>query len=314
MRDDFDKQTKEALAKRVGLKCSNPNCRQPTSGPQTDENEALNIGVAAHITAASPGGARYDPNLSPEERSSIQNGIWLCQNCAKLIDNDEDRYTTSLLRSWKDISENETLKEVEKNSKSKSDINEGTPKNLSKIEKSNIKVDLKYQAFEASYDLFSLFSPDTEHKDQKIKVIQARIKKLGVQAQITEDLYSGDEASGERMSQFYINVGTHIRVNLSEKIASYFALPINTFVTVKDQSESSNRFISFDSIRDALEGTDLPPSFQTELDRIENQHEDRVESGEDFPYSRIEETPLVKWLNRIRSYITEKHDSANPLQ
>jgi hypothetical protein len=54
MRDDFSLTTKELLAKRVGYLCSNPKCQQPTSGPQEDPSKAVNIGVACHITAASP--------------------------------------------------------------------------------------------------------------------------------------------------------------------------------------------------------------------------------------------------------------------
>jgi hypothetical protein len=61
----------------------------------------VNIGVAAHITAAAARGPRYDPSLSAEGRSSITNGIWLCQNCAKLIDNDVGRYSVELLCLWK---------------------------------------------------------------------------------------------------------------------------------------------------------------------------------------------------------------------
>ena len=88
-RDEFSTTTKETLAKRVGYRCANPNCRKLTCGPCEDENKAINIGVAAHITAASPGGPRYDETLTSEERKSINNGIWLCQSCAKLIDDDE---------------------------------------------------------------------------------------------------------------------------------------------------------------------------------------------------------------------------------
>jgi hypothetical protein len=53
----------------------------------------IDVGVAAHITAASPGGPRFDPNLSDKERASATNGIWLCQNCAKLIDNDVAQFS-----------------------------------------------------------------------------------------------------------------------------------------------------------------------------------------------------------------------------
>jgi len=113
VRDEFDDKTKEMLARRVGFRCSNPNCRKLTSGPQTDPAKAVNIGVAAHITAASQGGPRYNARLSSEERKSIDNGIWLCQNCAKLVDNDEQRYTTDLLIDWKRLSEQAALLEVE---------------------------------------------------------------------------------------------------------------------------------------------------------------------------------------------------------
>src|SRR6476646_9851658 len=104
-RDDFSLQVKEILAKRVNWICSNRKCRQPTSGPQVDPEKAINVGVAAHITAASPGGPRYDPNLTNEERQSIHNGIWLCQKCAKLVDNDPTRYTVEVLKDWKALSE-----------------------------------------------------------------------------------------------------------------------------------------------------------------------------------------------------------------
>lgn len=113
MRDDFDEKTKSILARRVGLRCSNPSCRKLTSGPQSNPSKAINIGVAAHITAASLGGPRYDASLSQEQRKSIENGIWLCQVCAKLIDSDEQRYTVSLLQQWKEQSENIALQELE---------------------------------------------------------------------------------------------------------------------------------------------------------------------------------------------------------
>jgi hypothetical protein len=50
--------------------------------------QSFNIGVAAHITAASVGGPRYDASLKPKQRAAIENGIWLCQNCGTMIDRD----------------------------------------------------------------------------------------------------------------------------------------------------------------------------------------------------------------------------------
>ena len=113
MRDEFALPTREALAKRVGLRCSNPGCRQLTSGPQEDPTKAINIGVAAHITAASEDGPRYDSTITVDARKSAPNGIWLCQVCAKLVDNDPDRYTVDILHRWKTISEAAALRELE---------------------------------------------------------------------------------------------------------------------------------------------------------------------------------------------------------
>jgi hypothetical protein len=112
-RDEFDSTTKQLLADRVGNQCANPNCRKPTSGPQLDPLKALNIGVAAHITAASAEGPRYDPKLTAEERKSPSNGIWLCQSCAKLIDNDVKLYTSEVLYNWRRISEEAARASVE---------------------------------------------------------------------------------------------------------------------------------------------------------------------------------------------------------
>ncbi|MCD8486687.1 MAG: hypothetical protein LRZ84_08055 [Desertifilum sp.] len=116
MRDDFDEKTKQVLARRVGYRCSNPNCRKLTSGPQTDPAKAISIGVAAHITAAASGGPRFDRNLSSTERKSPENGIWLCQNCGKIIDSDDKRFSIALLKEWKKLSEQAALLDVENSS------------------------------------------------------------------------------------------------------------------------------------------------------------------------------------------------------
>ena len=111
-RDDFSSSTKELLANRVGRRCSNPNCRKLTCGANDDPTKITNIGVAAHICAAAKGGPRFDPNMSTEERKSFYNGIWLCQNCAKLIDSDTRRFTIELLSAWKQIAEEYAITEV----------------------------------------------------------------------------------------------------------------------------------------------------------------------------------------------------------
>lgn len=101
MRDDFSEATKTALAKRVAYICSNSECGALTSGPNSDPAKAIMVGVAAHITAAAPGGPRYNPFLTPEERRKAENGIWLCQTCGKRVDDDKTTYSEEVLREWK---------------------------------------------------------------------------------------------------------------------------------------------------------------------------------------------------------------------
>lgn len=111
-RDDFSKPTIDILAKRVGYLCSNPDCRKHTIGPNENPEKSTTIGIAAHITAASPEGPRYDAALSIEQRIHIDNGIWLCSNCATLIDKDEAKFTEPLINQWKKDAENELLEHL----------------------------------------------------------------------------------------------------------------------------------------------------------------------------------------------------------
>lgn len=112
-RDDFSEATKRLLANRVGVRCSNPNCRKPTFGANTDPSKTTNIGVAAHICAAASGGPRYDSTMTEEERKSSNNGIWLCQSCSKLIDSDTTRYSKETLIAWKAMAEKASAMELE---------------------------------------------------------------------------------------------------------------------------------------------------------------------------------------------------------
>lgn len=104
-RDNFTLATKNLLRDRVGNKCSNPHCNRPTSGPGSDPKKVINVGTAAHICAAAPGGPRYDASMTADERKSADNGIWLCNLCADLIDKDVKRYSVAILKQWKENAE-----------------------------------------------------------------------------------------------------------------------------------------------------------------------------------------------------------------
>jgi tetratricopeptide (TPR) repeat protein len=104
--DDFSRYVVQKLADRAGTLCS--SCRRHTKGPSAEHTAAVaNIGRAAHICAASAGGPRFDASMSAEQRSSIQNAIWLCANCHDVIDRDAATYSATRLRDLKQ--QHETL-------------------------------------------------------------------------------------------------------------------------------------------------------------------------------------------------------------
>jgi anthranilate phosphoribosyltransferase len=57
-RDEFTAKTVLQIAKQAGWLCSFPSCRTPTVGATEDGKGEINIGTAAHICAAAPGGPR----------------------------------------------------------------------------------------------------------------------------------------------------------------------------------------------------------------------------------------------------------------
>jgi hypothetical protein len=112
MRDNFTESTKKRLAGRVNFRCSNPTCRKFTQKPDSsDTKKYTNLGEAAHIKAASSGGARYDTDMTAEERRSEENGIWLCKECAYIIDHEQEAFSVDTLLTWKRIAEQKAARE-----------------------------------------------------------------------------------------------------------------------------------------------------------------------------------------------------------
>jgi hypothetical protein len=102
-RDDFTTIQKLDLAKRVNYRCS--ICDAQTTGPILNSTKAMSVGEAAHIKAAAPGGPRFDPTQTPEERKSSDNAIFACTTCATIIDRDEDAYPVEKLLRLKAAAE-----------------------------------------------------------------------------------------------------------------------------------------------------------------------------------------------------------------
>jgi len=112
VRDDFTQKTIDTIAKRAGYLCSNPECRSSTVGAAQGHDGIMNVGVAAHITAAAPGGPRYDLSLTQEQRRDQSNGVWVCQTHGKLIDSDSEYFTVEMLRGWKQAAEEQSFRAI----------------------------------------------------------------------------------------------------------------------------------------------------------------------------------------------------------
>ena len=100
------------MAHRTGYRCSKPACGIPTRGAASDGDRTINIGFAAHITAAASGGPRYDPTLTRDQRRHHSNGIWLCGTHGKLVDSDESHFTVEKLLKWKRLAARRSFLEV----------------------------------------------------------------------------------------------------------------------------------------------------------------------------------------------------------
>ncbi len=114
-RDDFSERTKQQIGKRAGWICSFPACGKHTIGATSDGMGEINIGTAAHICAAAPGGPRYDESMSQEDRSSASNGVWMCRDHGKAIDSTDPQFTVGRLREWKRQAEEASWRRVLRN-------------------------------------------------------------------------------------------------------------------------------------------------------------------------------------------------------
>ena len=77
------------------------------------KNQAI-IGEVAHIAGARTGSARYDPNMTDEERHHLDNLIYLCPNDHALIDKQAEKYPVEKLRQIKQEHERKVREAIEK--------------------------------------------------------------------------------------------------------------------------------------------------------------------------------------------------------
>lgn len=91
--------TRIILYSQAAGQCSMENCNKDLIFPIT--NGKSHLGNIAHIEALNKEGARYNPNLSVEERNSEDNLMIVCKNCHEIIDADPEKYTVEYLKEIK---------------------------------------------------------------------------------------------------------------------------------------------------------------------------------------------------------------------
>lgn len=102
VRDRVPPAQERVVIARSGNKCAYPDCGlELTIEPRDAGDRPKATGKVAHIAAASPGGPRYDENMSATERGSADNLIYLCGPHHDAIDAQLEFHTREFLLNAK---------------------------------------------------------------------------------------------------------------------------------------------------------------------------------------------------------------------
>ncbi|MGD9803843.1 MAG: NACHT domain-containing NTPase [Hyphomicrobiaceae bacterium] len=141
-RDEFSPATKRAIERQARGHCSNPACRRLTHAATSDGAGEINIGQASHICAAAPGGPRYDPQMTSDERAAADNGIWLCDVHGRAVDAKDSKFTVDELRGWKRQTNEDSWRSVMHNVPYGPDMQAPTPDDLGRRLRAAASADL----------------------------------------------------------------------------------------------------------------------------------------------------------------------------
>jgi len=173
MRDNFPAKIIDTLSRRAGFFCSNPDCRKHTVGSNEAQDKSTLVGIAAHITAASPGGARYDESITSAQRSAITNGIWLCPSCSTLIDKDPRKFSVELLNDWKAQVEKESADKLQNKAMKKKAVAIAKPTLQERAEQNRI-----LREKELARNVFLRSAEAIEEARNQVRIIIEKLKEV----------------------------------------------------------------------------------------------------------------------------------------
>lgn len=198
-RDDFKISVKRKLAERAHYICSNPECKKMTVRPHDDVDKSTITGVAAHINGAKDGtkSIRFDPNQTSDERSHINNGIWLCHDCSDIVDKDENSYSAILLKQWKKLHE-DFIKTLQL---------KGYASTLELLKPTTLEIDLSKQLidfFEDRRIIYDLYEKEVpRHGMQSVLQIRTELTRIKKQLGQTSSLFNRVELMQVACRKFF---------------------------------------------------------------------------------------------------------------
>ncbi|MCP1311300.1 HNH endonuclease signature motif containing protein, partial [Paenibacillus tyrfis] len=92
-------KTRKILWGRSGNRCS--ICRLELIIDETDKDDSSIVGEECHIISGQCNGPRYDPGRSKDEIDSYENLILLCRIHHKMIDNQPETFTETIIKQIK---------------------------------------------------------------------------------------------------------------------------------------------------------------------------------------------------------------------
>lgn len=97
--DDFSSATRQIIKRQAGGYCA--KCGGKTTVYDGQGEKPSTTGEAAHIEASREGGPRYNYEDTVQYRRSVNNGIWLCNECHTLVDLEPNRFGADRLLQFK---------------------------------------------------------------------------------------------------------------------------------------------------------------------------------------------------------------------
>lgn len=104
--------TKHVLYLKSGNRCAFLECPQVLVEEEKQDDRHSIVGVICHIKGQKPGSARYDPDMSDDERDAVENLLVLCPTHHKIIDDQPNEYTVEELLGIKKAHEAWVTKQV----------------------------------------------------------------------------------------------------------------------------------------------------------------------------------------------------------